>query len=91
MNYTIQNAKNRRISRFLSTSTGTKTAQEKFSKELRKFSDENNAMIWIIEWKEKLFRCIIQTQDGKNAFAWGANQKRSFYNMRKMFNLKYSA
>lgn len=58
--------------------------------DVRRFVRKYNALVWHIEMEKNLYRCIIQTDDGKNAFAWGSSKSNAFYNMIPKFNLKYS-
>ncbi len=83
MRHQKKDTKNRRQSKFLGN-------RRKFLLDARRFARKHNAMIWLIEQDNGLHRCIIQTEDGKNAFAWGSSKPHSFYNMISKFNLKYA-
>ena len=81
-----KNLKNRSRSKFL-----VQRRKRNFQKDFKEFSKKNNASyLGIISW-DNTYRCIFQSECGKNAFAWGRTRSRAFYNMVKMFNLKYSA
>ena len=79
------------------TTTRLQTLQRKelkFRKDFGSFMRKNNVHILQIVQdlhNAKLYHCIMQTQDAKNAFAFGRTPARSFYKMISRFNIKYSA
>lgn len=76
------------------TTTRLQTLQRKelkFRKDFGRFIKKQNAHILQIVQDGTLFRCTVQTQDAKNAFAFGRTPARSFYKMVSRFNLKYAA
>lgn len=85
MSNTTNTTKNRSNSKFLGH-----RRKRQFLRDFKNFSEKHDAMIWIIDWGG-MYRCITQTEDSRNAFAWGATRKRAFYNMIRMYNLKYVA
>lgn len=79
------NTKNRSQSKFLG-----QRRKRQLLIDVRRFVRKHNAMVWHIDMGGNLHRCIIQTEDGKNAFAWGSSKSNAFYNMLPKFNLKYA-
>lgn len=82
---TISKLKNRRNSKFLN-----QRREQIFINAFNKFSEENNTSTLAIISKDNTHHCIFQSFCGKNAFAWGRNPRRAFYNMVNNFNLKYT-
>lgn len=80
-----KNPKNRIESKFLG-----QRRKRQLLIDVRSFARKYNATVWHIDMGNNLHRCVIQTQDGKKAFAWGSSRMNAFYNMLPKFNLKYA-
>lgn len=75
------------------TTTRLQTLQRKelkFRKDFGRFIQKQNTQVLQIVQQGTLYHCMAQTQDAKNAFAFGRTPARSFYKMVSRFNLKYA-